>query len=101
MNLNKSRKERAIKLAEDVLTHIDTELSALVDEREGSISDSLLLQMQKLVLDLKLNIDEDRIPEKEHRHKILQRIITDSWPWRTTLGKKVGELENLWFHMPD
>jgi hypothetical protein len=96
MSLNESRKKRASKLAQEVAAQIETELGFPVDERGGSVSDELLSQMLRLVLELKVNIDEDNIPQKQLRHKTLQRIIVDSWPWGTELGKRVNELEELY-----
>lgn len=96
MSLNESRKQRASDLAQSIIAQIETELGFPQDERDGSVSDELLLQMQRLISESKAIIDGDLIPQKHLRSKKLQRIVSDSWPWNTDIGKKVGELEELY-----
>ena len=96
MSKEEPRKQRVLNQAVQVLSQIQTELELPMDEREGGISDSLLQQMQKVVLDLKAGFERNQMPQKHLRHRVMQRMLTDSWPWGTELGKKIVELEDLY-----
>ena len=65
-------------------------------ERQPKISDQCLDMIFKAVERLRSSIEQNMLPAKASHHRILSRMVTDSWPLGTDLGKRISELEDLY-----
>lgn len=64
--------------------------------RPSGISNQCLEAMFRAVEALRKSIEKGTLPRRESRHRALSRMVMDSWPLGTELGKMISELEDLY-----
>lgn len=64
--------------------------------RPSGISNQCLEAMSRAIENLRESIKQGKLPPKESRHQALSRMVIDSWPLGTELGKEISVLEDLY-----
>ncbi len=86
------RRERARELLATALAQVEEELAAprarLCPEQLGTCRDTLRGHLAAL--------DQDALPPRRDRDEALCRMILDSWPYDSPLGKAILQAERAW-----
>lgn len=87
---------RAVDMATKILEEIKKQQGFDETSRSSGISNLCLDAMFRAVEGLRKSIKQSNLPLRESRGRTLSRMVIESWPLGTELGKKISELEDLY-----
>lgn len=91
--MNALKKQRFLGRLENTLSSIDAELVRAKSTSNPKIRDDLLITMKKSLVKLRDELKAGHMPRPNTPERLLTRVIVDSWPFGTPLGKSIVELE--------
>ena len=93
MTITEQKIGKAVQMLDNMISEIMAQLEIDETQRQSGINDFNLQNMLKHLGNIRSNLRQGLLPPKNFRSRNLSRLVLDSWPLGTGLGKSISDFE--------